>query len=199
MKKIISIFLSLLFVAGMILSLSSCSKSNNEMTEENINATVKIVSDALKEFDTDTLDKYVESTTLDYILKFAEDHEQYVTLGKAIFKDMVIKVDNINMEDSTVTIDVSNRRLDYAASTFADNLMSKYSNFQLLSKLEDESFLDKSLGELVNLIEESALSTSATVTLKVKQGDRNLILYFDEEAENAVSGGALSAITNLTN
>lgn len=197
MKKLISISLSLLFVFSMILSFSSCSKSSSELTEENINATVSTVATALKEFDTKTLEKYVESDTLDYILKFAEDHEQYVTLGKAIFKNMEISVESIDLDKSTVVINVSNKSLDYAASSFASRLLSRYSSLQLLTKLEDESFLDKSLGELVELIEQSTLSTSATVNLKVKQGDKNLILYFDEDAENAVSGGALSAITSI--
>lgn len=197
MKKAVSVILAVAIAFCMAFSLSSCSKTSNEMTEENINATVEIVATALKEFDVDTLNKYVDSDTLDYILKFAEDHDQYITLGKAIFANMEIKVDSIDINNKTVTVTVSNKMLKYAASDFANRLLSKYSTFQLLGKLEDEKFLNDSLSELVALIEKSTISTEATVELNIKQGDKNLVLSFDEDAEDAVSGGALSAITGL--
>ena len=38
------------------------------------------------------------------------------------------------------------------------------------------------------------MSEAREITLSVKKGEENLVLVFDEEAENAVSGGALGAI-----
>lgn len=197
MKKIVSFSLAICMIIGVCFSLASCSKSHTEMTEENINFTVETVETALKEFDTKTLEKYVDSQTLTYILDFAKKHEQYVTLGKAIFENMDINVEEIDANEGYVTISVSNKRLDYAAGNFASELLEKYSTVKLLAMLNQDSFLDTSLNQLVNMINEAELTTEATVKLKVKRGDKNLVLCFDEEAENAVSGGALSAITGM--
>lgn len=40
-------------------------------------------------------------------------------------------------------------------------------------------------------------SDEQTITLSVSQGDGCLVLGFDEDAENAVSGGALKAIKEI--
>lgn len=41
-------------------------------------------------------------------------------------------------------------------------------------------------------------STPVSVTLTVTAGKKNLMLGFDDTAENAVSGGALQAVKSLT-
>lgn len=195
MKNIPKILISVILVAVLAFSFSSCAKT--EMTEENITDTVSTVETALKEFDSKTLEKYVSSSTLSYIMKYAENHQQFADLGKAIFKDLEITVTSVDVENRTVTLDVKNKNLKTAASIFALNLKDKYTTMQLLQKLDDEAFLDESLGTLVDSINSTKDTVEATVTLKVVQGKRNLVLSFDDDGEDAVSGGALTGIKNI--
>ena len=195
MKNIPKILTSVILVVVLAFSFSSCAKT--EMTEENITDTVSTVETALKEFDSKTLEKYVSSSTLSYIMKYAENHQQFVDLGKAIFKDLEITVTSVDVENGTVTLDVKNKNIKTAASIFALNLKDKYTTMQLLQKLDDEAFLDESLGTLVDSINSTKDTVEATVTLKVVQGKRNLVLSFDDDGEDAVSGGALTGIKNI--
>lgn len=195
MKNIPKILLSVFLIVVLAFSFSSCAKT--EMTEENITDTVSTVETALKEFDSKTLEKYVSSSTLSYIMKYAENHQQFADLGKAIFKDLEITVTSVDVENGTVTLDVKNKNLKTAASIFALNLKDKYTTMQLLQKLDDEAFLDESLGTLVDSINSTKDTVEATVTLKVVQGKRNLVLSFDDDGEDAVSGGALTGIKNI--
>ena len=68
MKKTLSIILCLALV---ILSFTACS-SSNALTEENVTKTVDTSFEALKEFDTDKLQKYVDSSTLNTIANYAQ-------------------------------------------------------------------------------------------------------------------------------
>lgn len=197
MKNIPKILISVILVVAVALSFTSCAKT--EMTEENITETVSTVETALKEFDTDKLEKYVSSSTLGYILKYAEKHQQFVDLGKAMFGNLSITVESVDVENQTVTVTVKNKDLSSAAYDFASNLKSEYTPLQLLGKLDDENFLNISLNELVSSMNSATDEVEASVTLKVKKGDKNLVLSFDEDAENAVSGGALTTIKSLYN
>ena len=196
MKKALKVITSILLTLSMVFSLSACS-SGAKLTQENVIKTVEIVETALKEFDTEKLQKYVSSTTLDYIIKFSNNHEQFAELGRAIFKDLEMEVESVDLENKTVTVTVRNKKLTNAASSFSKKLKERYSSFQLLQKLDDESFLDSSLGELVESIADAQLTTEVTVTLNIEQGKKNLILSFDTDAEDAVSGGALQAIKKI--
>ena len=196
MKKALKVITSILLTLSMVFSLSACS-SGAKLTQENVIKTVEIVETALKEFDTEKLQKYVSSTTLDYIIKFSNNHEQFAELGRAIFRDLEMEVESVDLENKTVTVTVRNKKLTNAASSFSKKLKERYSNFQLLQKLDDESFLDSSLGELVESIADAQLTTEANVTLNIEQGKKNLILSFDADAEDAVSGGALQAIKKI--
>lgn len=196
MKKALKVITSILLTLSMVFSLSACS-SGAKLTQENVIKTVEIVETALKEFDTEKLQKYVSSTTLDYIIKFSNNHEQFAELGRAIFKDLEMEVESVDLENKTVTVTVRNKKLTNAASSFSKKLKERYSSFQLLQKLDDESFLDSSLGELVESIADAQLTTEANVTLNIEQGKKNLILSFDADAEDAVSGGALQAIQKI--
>lgn len=196
MKKALKVITSILLTLSMVFSLSACS-SGAKLTQENVIKTVEIVETALKEFDTEKLQKYVSSTTLDYIIKFSNNHEQFAELGRAIFKDLEMEVESVDLENKTVTVTVRNKKLTNAASSFSKKLKERYSSFQLLKKLDDESFLDSSLGELVESIADAQLTTEANVTLNIEQGKKNLILSFDADAEDAVSGGALQAIKKI--
>ncbi len=66
----------------------------------------------------------------------------------------------------------------------------------MLSLLKDETFLNTSLAKLTAEISAATVPDNPeTVTLTVVQGAKNLTLSFNSEAEDAVSGGAISAIT----
>ncbi len=196
MKNILKKVVCVLLCGVFIFAFNGCS-SNNELTEENVTNTVEIVETALKNFDKKTLNKYVDSKTLATILKFADGHDQFAELGKAIFKDLEIEITDINLDQKTVTVDVQNKKLNYVASDFTNELLSDFSALQLLTKLKDDSFLDTSLSALQNNISQVVDNASATVTLTIKQEKKNLVLSFDENAEDAVSGGALTAINSI--
>jgi len=193
MKKTISVILSVLIIA---VSLCSCaSKPNAELTEENITKTVDTAFKALKSFDTETLETYVDSTTLSVIMGYAESHDQFKKLGIAIFSNLTYEIKTVDIENKTVTVSVLNKDLYEAASKFTDRLLSSYSTLQLLQRLSDDSWLDENLASLTKSIDAAEMeAASAEITLNITEGKENLVLTFDEEAENEVSGGALRAI-----
>ena len=196
MKRIIKGCICIILCLTIGFTLAGCSSA--ELTEENVTKTVEKVETSLKEFDTKDLEKYVDSETLSYILKMAKGHDQFSDLGKAIFENLDIKIDSINLEEKTVTVSVRNKDLFYVASDFAQNLLSNYSSFQLLNKLNDDEFLDNGLTQLTQGITDAQMKDEAVqVTLTITQGKKNLVLGFDETAEDAVSGGALTAIKQL--
>lgn len=194
MKKIISAIL----VLSIVFIFAGCSGPNAELTEENITETVNVAVEALKEFDTEQLDKYVESSTLSYIVGFAEDHEQFAELGRAIFKNLTVDVKSIDIENKTVTVTVRNKDLEQAAYDFTQDLLRNYTKIQLLGKLTNDSWLDSNLSTLVSEIGKAKMSDQGIdVTLTIRQDKKNLVLCFDETAENAVSGGALGAVKSI--
>ena len=196
MKRIIKGCICIILCLTIGFTLTGCSSA--ELTEENVTKTVEKVETSLKEFDTKDLEKYVDSETLSYILKMAKGHDQFSDLRKAIFENLDIKIDSINLEEKTVTVSVRNKDLFYVASDFAQNLLSNYSSFQLLNKLNDDEFLDNGLTQLTQGITDAQMKDEAVqVTLTITQGKKNLVLGFDETAEDAVSGGALTAIKQL--
>ncbi|MGN0522353.1 MAG: hypothetical protein ACI4IQ_06925 [Eubacterium sp.] len=195
MKKLFSLILC---VALLCVSLCSCSGPNADMTEENITETVDLTITALKEFDTEALKKYVDSSTLSYIISYAEQKQQFVDLGKAIFANLEIEIQSIDTQNATVTLSVKNKDLADAAAEFTQELTSQYSGVQLLSKLKNDSFLDLYLKSLCEKIDACEMqSYPIEITLNIKQEKKNLVLCFDETAEDAVSGGALSAIKSV--
>ena len=178
----------------LAISISGCSGSA-ELTEKNAAQTVLKVDKALKAFDEEDLKKYVESDTLSKILAVSNGKKQFSELGQAIFENLSMEFISFDEAASTVTVSVKNKDLSQIASDFAEELSQSYTNFQLLGKLNDEDFLNNKLGELSGKISNAPMQEeSSQITLTVKQGKKNLVLGFDEEAENAVSGGALGAI-----
>ncbi len=190
MKKALSIFLCLTFI---FVSFTAC--SSNAMTEKNVTKTVDTAFTALKEFDTDKLQKYVDSSTLNTIVGFAQKHDQIKQLGQAIFENIDYEIKSIDLDKKTVTITVKNKNLAQGASDFATKLKSDYSTIQLLSKLNDEIFLNARLNELKKKIADAQMeSDGIDITLNIEEGSKNLKLAFDDTAEDAVSGGALNSI-----
>ena len=195
MKKFVKVAACVILSVIMALSFASC--SSTKMTEKNVIETVSAVETALKEFDTDALNRYVSSTTLDYIVKLSASHEQFAELGKAMFADLELEVKSVDTENQTVTIAVSNKKLNEIASIFTEGLKSNYSNTELLRKLNDDSFLNNSLNVLLEGIKNSKTPVQAEITVKVEKGKKNLVLALDETADDAVSGGALGAIKKI--
>ncbi|MCC8016438.1 MAG: hypothetical protein LIO43_03495 [Clostridiales bacterium] len=193
MKKTISLLLSVIII---VLAFSSCSsKPNAELTEENITKTVDTAFTALKEFDTKKLDTYVSSSTLSIIMKYAESHTQFQDLGKAIFSNLSYEIKSIDTQNRTVTVSVLNKDLYDKAYTFVNGLLQNYSTLQLLQRLGDDAWLDNNLAKLTDEIDSASMQSSPTdITLTISQSSKNFVLQFDENAENGVSGGALSAI-----
>ena len=67
----------------------------------------------------------------------------------------------------------------------------------LLSKMNNEVFVEANKNAINDLVNEAELAEPVEVMLTVVQSKKNLALSFDEEAENAVSGGALGAIKEI--
>ena len=196
MKKAVSLILSILLITAVF---SACSAGPNaSLTEENISATVDTAFTALQEFDREALDKYVDSKTLDVIMDFAKGHSQFDELGKAIFGSLTYEIKSIDIENKTVTVTVKNKELSDIASNFTRKLLQEYSTFQLLTQLNSDMWLDNNLSVLTQQISEAQMQNEGVdITLNIRQESKNLVLSFDDEAENAVSGGALSAIKDL--
>ncbi len=192
MKKTVSLILAVIMIAA---TFASCTGPNADMTEENITATVDTAFTALVEFDTETLTKYVDSSTLNVIIGYAEDHDQFVQLGKEIFANLTYEIKSIDTENKTVTVSVKNKDLYLTAQAFTVQLTQKYSTLQLLNLLKSDAWLDNNLSELTaDIAEAKMLEESTDITLTIDDSGKNLVLGFDENAENGVSGGALAAI-----
>lgn len=193
MKKLLSLSLCAVLICMMF---SGCGPSA-KMTEDNINATVDTVMTALKDFDTEKLKKYIDSPTLDTIYNYAEEHSQFSDLGKAIFESLEYEIKSVDLEAATVTVSVTNKDLEETAGSFATRLKKSYTPFQLLTKLNDEAFLDRQLMSIKRGIDSAEIKPAKEITISIEQSKKNLVLIFDETAENAVSGGALSAIKEI--
>lgn len=195
MKKVISAILCIVLLGA---TLCSCSKTSADLTEENIRQTTETVFSALAEFDTKKLDKYVDSSTLKVIMSYAKSHTQFSDLGKAIFENLTYEIDSIDVNAQTVTVTVKNKDLYEPAAAFTEELFASYSSVQLLANLGKDAWLDSNLKTLTDKISAAGMqSDGQTVTLSVSQGDGCLVLGFDDDAENAVSGGALKAIKEV--
>lgn len=195
MKKIFALTLCLILVCA---GFSGCTSTSNEMSEENITKTIDKAFDALASFDTKELEKYVDSATLSVIMSYAEKHRQFQKLGAAIFQNLSYSITSIDIENETVTVEVLNKDLTAVATEFAQDLKSQYNTIQLLTKLSDENFLDTNLNALCDDIANAPMGNDKTqIVLSVKKGSKNLVLSFDSDAENAVSGGALTAIKSI--
>ncbi len=195
MKKIISV---LTVIAMMAVIFCGCSKPNAELTESNVTKTVDVAFSALKNFDTEDLQTYVNSSTLDLIITYANQHQQFVDLGKAIFKNLDYQIKDIDLENKTVTVSVTNKNLRDAAQSFVEKLTSAYTTFQILGKLSNETWLNQKLDELTSAINESQMNDGyIDITLNIEQSGDHLVLSFDDDAEDAVSGGAITAIKSV--
>ena len=197
MKKVLSLVLVFVIVA-MLFSGCSSNEPNADMTEKNVTKTVDIAFDALKRFDIETLETYVKSSTLTQIISFANEHEQFKALGRAIFANLTYEIKDIDLDAALVTVAVTNKDLEEAAKKFMDGLLDEFSLMDLLTQLNNDSWLDQNLSVLTSSIDECEMNPSPIeITLKIREGADHLVLRFGSEAEDAVSGGALGAIKSI--
>lgn len=193
MKRIISLTLAVILIASTFGACSS--KSSAELTEENITKTVNIAFDALKNVDTETLKTYVSSSTLGMLIGYIEKQEQFKELGKAIFANLSYEVKSVDLKNNTVTVSVINKDLEKSTTKYVKGLLKSYTKLQLLQRLSDEKWLDNNLSKLTAEIEKAEMEKEPSeITISIQQKEKNLILVFDETAENEVSGGSLGAI-----
>ena len=186
----------LILAVAMTLTLSACSGAKS-MSEENIIETVARVEKALMDFDRATLQNYVKSSTLKTILDLSKNHSQFSALGKVMFEKLEIEVKSVDKKNKTVTLLVKNRDMSEIASKFTKELVKGKNLVQLMALLNNDSFLDASLSKLTAEISEATVPDNPKeVTVSIEKGKDNLILNFDEAAEDAVSGGVLTAIKN---
>ena len=197
MKKTISLALAAMLVLSVLFGFAGCS-AKTEINEENITAAVTEAEAALKAFDTKKLNKYVDSKTLGVIIPVAEKNEAFLKLGQAMFANLEMEIVSVDVESASVTVKVLNKDLSADASAFAYDLNRNYSKMQLLGLLDNQDFIDKNLNPLIEKIDAAPMQSEETeLTLKVYQGKHNLVLGFDETAEDYVSGGALGAIKSV--
>lgn len=200
MKKFAALFLSILIIA---LSFTACSsKPNNKLTEKNITKTVDTIFSALKEFDSATVKTYVESTTLDTILTYASKKEQFKKLGIAMFENISYEIKKIDTDNKTVTLSVKNKDLSQVASDYTKNLLEEYGSLtgmlELLKNITNDAWLDSNLSVLTKGISSAVMKDEEIeISLSFEQKNDRLVFTFTQEAEDAVSGGALTAIQNL--
>ena len=200
MKKFTVVFLSILIVA---FSFTACSsKPNNKLTEKNITNTIDTIFDALKEFDSSTVKRYVESSTLDTILTYASKKDQFRKLGVAMFENLQYEINEIDTDNKTVMLAVKNKDLSEVASEYTKNLLKEYASIsgmlQLLKDIQNDTWLDTNLSVLTKGISNAAMKDEETdITLSFEQKNDRLVFTFTQTAEDAVSGGALTAINNI--
>ncbi|MDD6728664.1 MAG: hypothetical protein PUE08_05530 [Eubacteriales bacterium] len=195
MKKVISVIMCIVLC---IVSFAGCSSAEAELTEENVTATVDKAMTALKDFDSENLKKYINSETLSTILTYADKQEQFADLGRAMFANLEYQVMDIDLENKTVLVAVNNKDLSNVASDFVRELQRTYSTVELLTKLSNDTFLDSKLVVLCNKIDNAEMMDGyVDITLTIDDSGKNLVLVFDENAENQVSGGALSTIMGM--
>lgn len=200
MKKFTVVFLSILIVA---FSFTACSsKPNNKLTEKNITNTIDTIFDALKEFDSSTVKRYVESSTLDTILTYASKKDQFRKLGVAMFENLQYEIKEIDTDNKTVMLAVKNKDLSEVASDYTKNLLKEYASISgmlpLLKDIQNDTWLDTNLSVLTKGISNAAMKDEETdITLSFEQKNDRLVFTFTQTAEDAVSGGALTAINNI--
>ena len=200
MKKFTVVFLSILIFA---FSFTACSsKPNNKLTEKNITNTIDTIFDALKEFDSSTVKRYVESSTLDTILTYASKKDQFRKLGVAMFENLQYEIKEIDTDNKTVMLAVKNKDLSEVASEYTKNLLKEYASIsgmlQLLKDIQNDTWLDTNLSVLTKGISNAAMKDEETdITLSFEQKNDRLVFTFTQTAEDAVSGGALTAINNI--
>ena len=195
MKKLVSILMCALLICACF---TGCKSANAELTEDNVKKTVEIAMEALRDFDTKKMGKYIESESLSTILTFAKGKKQVGELGKKIFENLTYEVKSVDLENMNVVVTVRNKDMYNEATDFANSLKSSYNSFELLAAFSNDEFLNTKLDVLTKTIDGCELyANSYDIDLTIIQKSKNLALGFNQTAEDIVSGGVLSAINSI--
>jgi hypothetical protein len=200
MKNYLKRGLSLFLCLTLVLAFSACSKAA-KLTEDNIIKTAQLVEKAFREFDSKTLQKYINSKTLNYIIQYSENKDQIKQLGLAMFENVTFGVKSVDLKNSKVTLSVNNKDMKLIGERYVKMLNHLYkSPVEMIKALSDDVFLDRSLRSLKAQISRATVPDNPTeVTVSVTPQKDGVVFNLTTEAEDAVSGGALTAITGAFN
>ena len=186
---------SLILCFALTLALSACSGGGAKINEETVTETVANVEKALKDFDRLSLNTYIKSSTLETILNLSKSHSQFTALGQAMFEKLEISVKSVDTKNETVTLLVKNRDMAAIATEFTKEITEGRNTYEMMQLLNDNAFLDSSLKKLTAQISEATVPDNPTeITVPIEKNGDVLVLVMDEKAEDAISGGALTAI-----
>lgn len=206
-KKIICITLCLALCFGF----GGC--SSNELNEENVTATIQKAEEGFKDLNVATLGKYVKfgtlsnfSSSLGENVDIAQsisvgdlsDLKPFAELCNILFANLDIEIDSINLEEMTVDVTITNNDYYTPALLYAYNLKKTYSTQDLLRLFSNQERFEEKLNELIISLKDAETTTkTTTATIKIEQGDKNLVLVLDKDAEYAVTAGVISAIMSI--
>ncbi len=213
MKKVAKKLLCILLCLAMCFGFGGC--SSNELSEKNVTATVEKVEQAFKDLNVATLGKYIKFGTLTNLsnslgedvdladsisIGSLSDLKPFANLCNIIFANLEIEIESINLEEMTVDVSITNNDFYSPAIKYAYNLKKNYNTQELIGLLSNQKRFEEKLNELITSLENAEATTkTTTATLKIEQGDKNLVLVLDKNAEQAVTGGVLTAIMIVYN
>lgn len=119
-----------------------------------------------------------------------------------MFENLQYEIKEIDTDNKTVMLAVKNKDLSEVASEYTKNLLKEYASIsgmlQLLKDIQNDTWLDTNLSVLTKGISNAAMKDEETdITLSFEQKNDRLVFTFTQTAEDAVSGGALTAINNI--
>ena len=119
-----------------------------------------------------------------------------------MFENLDYEITAYDIDNRTITLAVKNKDLSEVASEYTKNLLNEYASItgmiQLLKDIKDDNWLNNNLSILTKGINAAAMKDEEVeIKLSFEQKKDRLVFTFTEEAEDAVSGGALTAIKNI--
>lgn len=211
MEKAAKTIICIILCLAMCFGFGGC--SSNELSESNVTATVDKVEQAFKDLNVATLAKYIKFGTLSNLSSsLGEDVnladsisvsdvsqlKPFVSLCDIMFANLEIEINSINLEEMTVDVSITNADYYQQSMIFAYNLKKNYNLQELLSLMANQQRFEEKLGELITSLEETEVQTKTIeATLTIEQGDKNLVLVLDKNAERAITGGVLTSIMTI--
>lgn len=191
MKKIIS--LALVLIMGI--SFASCGSKNDTKAVE---ASVDKAVTALKKYDTESINKYVESDDLKSIQEGIDGIEGADKLVKAIFSKLSYEISDVSIKDNhaTVSMAVTTKDLKSVASSYMMSMLGSYLKGEVDTK--NESFIQEQLTVITDMVNADTVgTTSANVNVALENKDGTWVIILDDTVEDAIMGGAASTIKSI--
>ena len=194
-KKILCSALALI----MIFSFSACSSENKDPAtqfKDNVNAVEK----GLLEFDLNEVLKYAKGDSISSIKLVSKHSEDFKEIAKAIFYNLQITVEEVNIEEGEdigdVTLKIKNKDLSEVITNYIGNNIQSIIDGEL--DLSDEKVAEEQLKIIHKAINDCTTMVENTVVVPVeKNKSGRWILLFSSEAEDALSGGTASVINAI--